>query len=417
MIVRSHFKCLTCDHVHTLRIGLGFEARHIHTFPCANCEEEIKVAMVADQVEQSFFYTEAVENAEMVEHSKTFLDPNLTTIVNLHANFAFPSGQKNTDMAFPHLEQMIMAVKSLDEADLPEGPGAYDIGTVMSQTSRRPRYKDEWEKLKKAWRLHRNDKGKLSRKQVERGSAEFHPAEPLTDLPDWIWRLTMDLSGRVYEKKLKAAFDEIRPLMGHPQYVELMAYYDSNMRESRRERYFEVMNAFFKGWTEFSQVHLHTLSGSDIDDSLQTMSCNFDEVKMFYGNTFEALASSVDILAYLNNIKAGRDFNKFEKLTLKQYLKLDKPGRNNPFHMNIAFSALCEEWDNQVRNASHHGAFQLNSKTQIISYEAGKGGSGPTQSMSYFNYLVRSMKLFLQLITIFRIELIMAEQTNTNPPL
>ena len=54
MIVRSHFKCLTCEHVHTLRIGLGFESRHIHTFPCAECEEEMKVAMVADQVNQTF---------------------------------------------------------------------------------------------------------------------------------------------------------------------------------------------------------------------------------------------------------------------------------------------------------------------------------------------------------------------------
>ena len=177
------------------------------------------------------------------------------------------------------------------------------------------------------------------------------------------------------------------------------------------------MNAFFKGWTEFSQVHLHTLSGSDTDESLRAMSCDFDEVKMFYGNTFEALASSVDILAYLNNIKAGRDFDKFETLTLEKYLKLDKPGRNNAFHMNIAFSELCEEWDNQVRNASHHGSFRLNPKTQIISYEAGKGGSGSNQNMSYFNYLVRSTKLFLQLITIFRIELIMTEQTNTNPPI
>ena len=90
MIVRSHFKCLTCNHMHTLRIGLGSESRHVHTFPCADCEEEIKVAMVADQVEQSFFYTEAVENAEMIEHTSAFLDPSQTTVINLHANFCFP---------------------------------------------------------------------------------------------------------------------------------------------------------------------------------------------------------------------------------------------------------------------------------------------------------------------------------------
>jgi hypothetical protein len=90
-------------------------------------------------------------------------------------------------------------------------------------------------------------------------------------------------------------------------------------------------------------------------------------------------ASSVDVLAYLSNLKAGRAFNQFEKLTQKDYLKLNKVNR---FATVPEFAALCKERDNQIRNASHRGGMRLERKTQTVRYRAGKGGTGGEQRMA-----------------------------------
>lgn len=138
---------------------------------------------------------------------------------------------------------------------------------------------------------------------------------------------------------------------------------------------------------------------------------------MFYGNTFETFASSVDILAYLNNLQSGRAFAQFSKLSQMEYLKLDKANRFNAFAMNAPFMALCQEADNQIRNASHHGSFQFDPQTQIITYRAGKGGTGPEHTISYVDYLVRSTRLFLQLVTLLRVEILMCQIAGARKPI
>ncbi|MFY9953870.1 hypothetical protein [Bradyrhizobium sp.] len=99
-------------------------------------------------------------------------------------------------------------------------------------------------------------------------------------------------------------------------------------------------------------MHFHVAKGLDVPAGNIASSVDFDATRMFYGNAFEAFASSVDIFAYLNNLLAGRPFNQFEKLTQKEYLKLDKANRFDAFAGVPAFAALCEERDNQLRNAS-----------------------------------------------------------------
>jgi hypothetical protein len=101
--------------------------------------------------------------------------------------------------------------------------------------------------------------------------------------------------------------------------------------------------------------HFHVAKGLDVPCGNVASSVDFDATRMFYGNAFEAFASSVDILAYLNNMRAGRPFDQFERLTQKEYLKLDKGSCFDAFASVPAFAALCEERDNQLRNASHHG--------------------------------------------------------------
>jgi hypothetical protein len=143
----------------------------------------------------------------------------------------------------------------------------------------------------------------------------------------------------------------------------------------------------------------------------------FETVKMSYGNLFESFTSLIELPVLLNNILHGRDHDKFAQLTLEDYRRLDKSGRCNPLTSTPALFALCEEADNQLRNASHHGGVKFEPSTQMISYRAGKGGSGDEHSMAYAEYLSRCVRIFLQILTLLRIELILSRQLGWSSPI
>src|SRR5262249_41178839 len=91
------------------------------------------------------------------------------------------------------------------------------------------------------------------------------------------------------------------------------------------------------------------------------------------------------------------------ELSLKQYYLIDKSGRSNCFATESDLAAVSAEADNQIRNASHHGGMEFDASTQIITYRAGKGGTGSVQRMSYTQYLVRCVRLFMQIINILQL--------------
>lgn len=370
------------------------------------------MALVLDQEHGSFAYPEAVENAEVMERAT----PD-ASVVNVHANFLIPTGERHSEGSFAHLEQMSDLLKA---AELRQGLvplSSIDPARLGARPFRTPDYGKEWGHLRKAWKLHRNGKAKLSQRELETLSAIFHPDEPVKDLADAIWRFLTSITQPCYEAAFAAAIKQIDALPKDQRLRAFLRYYEAEMLPGRASRYVDIMTEFFSAYSEFGQVYFSVIAGVPVPDDHLAGSANFAAVRMFYGNAFEALSSSIDFLACTNNLLSGRDHTAFQTMTLSDYLKTDKAGRHNCFAMNASFSAICEEWDNQLRNASHHGGLRFDEETQIITYRSGKGGTGPEQQLSYVEYLVRSTKLFLQLMTVFRIEIMLAHVSKGAAPI
>jgi hypothetical protein len=121
-------------------------------------------------------------------------------------------------------------------------------------------------------------------------------------------------------------------------------------------------------------------------------------------------------LAMWNNMLEGRPYDTFKKMDLGFYHTLTRPNRFNAFATNPTFMAICEERDNQIRNASHHRWFVLDKGTQVIRYRAGEGGTGPERAISYLGYLERCVRLFLQAMTLLRLELMISNQMGSSYP-
>jgi hypothetical protein len=78
--------------------------------------------------------------------------------------------------------------------------------------------------------------------------------------------------------------------------------------------------------------------------------------------------------------------------------------------------SICEDADNQLRNASHHGGMSFDEDTQIITYKSGKGGMGPSQQIEYSRYLERCVRIFLQMMTLLRVELLLCQELGVAGP-
>lgn len=408
MIVRSSFKCITCGQAHTIRIGMGHEARQTHRLQCIKCGEDMVVALNVD-FQKFRHWTEAVENAELA------IEEAGAPIINIEANFIIPDDKRHEDMAFPRLTQLMAMIENAGKHGSLVSAANIPIGMANLRPYRRPDYAEEWRMLKKAWSLHSRGQDVLTQKKIASASDLLYKSAPLHSLLDWLWRFTMFISQPHYEAPFRAAIEVVRPIMRKPGFMEFARFYDDTAK-GRGERYFNLMKEYFNCYDDFSRVHFYVAKGMDVPPG-NVSSIDFDATRMFYGNAFEDFASSVDILAYLTNLKVGRQFHQFEKLTQEQYLRLDKSSRFQAFAAVPEFTVIGEERDNQIRNASHHGGMKLKKKTQTIHYTVGKGGTGTKQRMAYSTYLARSAKLFLQAMTLLRLEIMMGHATGMRPPL
>ncbi len=405
MIIRTYFKCLTCDQPHTLRIGLGLEENQTHRFPCASCGEPMEVRVNLDQ-QNGGAGIQAIENAEEVS------EPEDAPVINLDPNFTIPEGDRFRDGSFSRLE-LLSKLKSTKRLDtLP----FQSIEFHNTRPHRRPDFDREWKLLKKSWSLHRRGRTKLSLQKLQEASKEYYEKEALSDLNDWLFRFSRFLGHQKSEKifaKIAPYMNSLTKLAG---YSDFMKYYQAELRADRATRYFQLMKDFFSDFSEYSQIYFLVTREEEIPDDHHASSINFDRIRSFYGDTYEAFSSSVDILAYLNNLSQGRKYDEFAELkSINKYLQLDKSSRFNPFSSNQYFMALCSERDNQVRNASHHGSFRFDEEKQIIFYKAGKGGTGAEQQMRYIEYLEKCLNIFLQTMTLFSLEMLMCKQSGNQP--
>jgi hypothetical protein len=409
MIVRYALKCETCQQPHTVRIGLGLDASQTHKFPCRGCSEEIVLRMHLDHAKHGWRVV-CVENCEPI------LEVALAPIVNVDANFLIPPEQQGVDRVSPRLGQMFAMHEVAKQAR-----SLVDMSTVpstdrRSRPYRTPDYAEEWKLLRKAWSLARNGKTNLSEEIIAKGSAEFYSRDSLNSLQDWVWRLALFLCNPSYEPLFDSIMKAIEPLNGSVLLWDFRQFYKTVSRE-RGTRYFTIMRDFFAAYGELGQVYFFASKGFPVPVDCHTTSTDFDAVKMFYGNIYEHLTLLVEYLAMLNNMLSGRRYDTFQSLTLGQYRKLDRPARFGPFSDNPAFMVICSEVDNQIRNASHHGSFLFDQANQSVRYRTGKGGTGPEQSIPYANYLERCVRIFLQTMTLLRVELVVATYLEVRHPI
>lgn len=377
-----------------LRIAIGDAIRQPHHFACKNCGEELEVVLTLGSGSGEGAFS-CSENAAYCDEDAEAL------VVNLDPNFVIPRDQANSSLSFHRLEQMRSMVKAM------EARGVSLDQMARASRERGPTFSTEWTHLKKAIGLETRGKSKLSRREIDTSSALFFDSEKLDSLDDWLIRFLRRLIGPDNDKLFEKISKEAERIIESNDATGMMKHYFADLRTARRDAYFAILTDFFRNYSEFSQVLYRVRLNAAPPENAASGSTNFETVKTFYGDAFETFAGLVELFTMLNNLDAGREYDQGERLTLKKYRELDNASKFNPFAGNAAFTGLCVEIDNQIRNASHHRGIKLSADRDNVLYRAGKGGTGEEQSMTYVTYLDRCARIFLQILVLLCVEIMM----------
>ncbi len=403
MIVREYASCDECGTVHVLRIGMGAEPVQAHHFECRNCGQEMGI-LIEEKVGMSFG-----PNAARAARDDS------GPVVNLHPSFVFPKDQISSADAFPSIELGRKLVDSMLAArarvGLPD-----DLPAFSADESRRARITEEWPQLLAAWSLTRNGKFDLAQKRMETfvGTAGYEDTP--NSIQDWIFQFIGDLTRPYYERLWEGLFEQLSVAVQKADFERFVVYYGAELSAAHGRRYFEICKAYLGAFSEFSQVHQLVASDIAVDDRHVAASSNFDLTRMFYGNAFEAFGDNIEVVTAVNNLIEDRPFDRLRSITFDAYRTTDKAGRAKAFADNPPLAMVAAEFDNQLRNASHHGGMTFDRASGMVEYRAGKGGQGDVNTISYAAYLARSSRMFIQLMLIFRLEMLIANKFGARLP-
>lgn len=404
MVISCELKCNLCSHLYRVRIGIGFDSYQKHYFDCSNCNANIIFALKANPPSA---HVEALENCSL-SYSESDVAPE---VLNFHANCAFNKKDLHNPLSFPsliasalispYMRQIPGRIQSVaNQFDIPNAPHKWSlikglITTLNKDYQKATRFAQQYMK-------HRNkdmpppplfhnafDEEKVI---VYKPGFTYTGYEIIHEFFDSLFYPKLDN----IVKPIINAIDET----DKEALSDLVSYWQNELKEQNQHRYLNTFSDYFRHRDHFGQIVVYSRIGYNVDE-LIVSSKGFEQIKLYYGDAYEALTSNMTIIACLNNVMDGRKFDEFKSMTLSKYLEINKANKSNPFKSDPIFSVFAEDdIESSIRNGSHHASI-WHDKEKIV-YRS--GGTGAQHEIPYTRYLDLCNKLTIKLAAILIIE-------------
>ena len=388
MISRNTLRCLACRNSTTVRVQVGHESVQHVASVCPECHSPFRIQLNLEQPPHVL-----VEYIENCEHSD-----EEGRILNVGTGFVIPRERVHEDGYFP-----VHDLPEPDEADLEairdvrpegaEGPIVVDLAVLLGGL---PYTTEYWRSLRNAYRFSRNGRRDLMQQHLREFAGDDVADDELT-----IERALVSFFVRVLEplgdrglRRLTVELARAREL-NDQEFQRLQNSFGED-RWDRMDEYIDLFDHFFRSYDEFNQALMYVRRAIDLPDDPYAPSTDFDRTRMYYGEAFEILGSHIDILAAANNIVSGRQFDQLARITLRRFRSSDKGRRHEALDTNSELSWIVSEYDNQLRNASHHRWLRLSHDRSEITFRV--GGDGAVRRLSYAEYLYRCCAITAQLM-------------------
>lgn len=393
MVISECIKCDICKTEYRLRVSVGFDKYQKHYMDCFECSSPIVFAVRANPPNAVI---QIEENCTIIEHKQD------KKVVNFHPGFALDKDEIHNSMSFPSLELMRMInpfmrkplnAKMLSAShlfDIPNAPSKWgQLKLISKHISERNN-----KKAQTTAQLYMSARNKELALYDEDSLYSYMAL--LYEFLDWLFYpriqdIARPIMSKVSELKESGLLDEF------------YLYYKENIKVENHQRYINIISDFMARRDHFGQlIYFARVNNDNVEEKIIS-SKNFDQIRSFYGDAYETLTSNMTILACLNNIIDGRNFDEFKSMTLTKYINdVSKDKKTGPFKDNQLFSDFCEDdLESTIRNGSHHASIWHEGET--IRYRS--GGTGAQREISYTKYIHLCNKLTLKIVSLWIIEL------------
>ncbi|SKB69404.1 zinc ribbon domain-containing protein [Luteibacter sp. 22Crub2.1] len=390
MISRFALACSACSTPITARIQIGHEERQRLSAVCPACFAPF--SMTLDLSHPPHIIPVLIDGCRVEE------DNNEAAIVaNLGTGYVISRGRLHDDAYFPVFD---MPEPTKDELAAFGDARLIDLTVALGGL---PDAQGKWRLVRNAYRHARLGRFELCQQTL----STLYPDEKLPEIPieaaivTFLTR-TLHPCGMPRMEKLLSDISAVRTQF--PNEFERLRLHFQAQRDDRLDDYMEVFQHFFRAYDEFNQTLIYVRRGIDLPEDPYAPSSDFDNTKLYYGEAFESLGAGLDFAIALNNVASGRAFDKLRNISLQEYRRSDKGRRGEAIRDSDVFEVFVEEYDNQLRNASHHRWLRLSDDRSEITYRI--GGTGERRSLSYATYLLRCDRITMSLMLLASLELL-----------
>lgn len=382
MISRYYVTCTVCKTHHTLRVQMGYGDEQRHRFQCHNCNEPISFCLLQGRLEAI--------GADLID-ADVGLDGK-TNYQYLSPDFVADSASTRDPDYFGSIELVRKLLKTNQAqkalAKLPKERLPHASWFALSDAM------PDWGRLQIGWRLERSGRHFLAVQNLESLDREAGTSA---------WLGAVRLGHRLFGTN-EHLLTEARNLLKQNSLEgsRLIVEHGYRWAPDFMEAQFQVFSEFFKRWDAFSQVYIYIQNNVEMPGKPTATSVDFENVRGFYSLAQEFFAKQVGLLTALNNIKAGRSFDRLNQISLEKYFSTDNAKRRDNFKDNAIFYAVSSEYDSSLRNAEAHNWLRADSETQKLHYL--QSGNGAVMELRYVDYLHKSALLFRQICHLMQVE-------------
>ena len=387
MISRNYIKCNACEQPIMIRVQVGYEKYQAHIFACPGCEESLSITL--DLTNPPFVGLDHDESCAVIDMVAE------CTVVNLATGFLIPKDKVSDEKYFPALNFFMQP--KLRPFMMPNR-GNQIVGGLFEGF---PGAARAWTPMCRAARF--NLKNDADRTIEHLAKLRKETGFPEASYEGYLFYFVGSFVGKAFREKFFDLLDWCVAIVDKsPEHIKEFYVEFSGLHKDRVTEYLSVLSDYFASYTDFEQTLVYARLGLECEADGQVSANDFNSTKMFYGNAFEVMGSHLDFFVALNNLDSGRGYNELSQCSLDKYRQFDKSGRMKALEGVAEISNVIVEYDNMIRNASHHRWFRLSGDRQSISYK--KSASSMETILPYSEYSLRCNKMTMQLMLMYLCE-------------
>lgn len=389
--------CDTCGHRNILRVQIGVNRTQIHDFECGGCGDLGCITLQLDRLNPEQFQLAPNIPKLSSPRIKDYVLSNSTwsrseeppfTIINLDPTFLVPDELLHEDKVFPwmHCRELVQrAFRSLEN-----GRGR-DILTALGVL---PDMKQAISLVIKICNFSSRGRADLVRQLLTefRTTTGIQALSPLHALSV----VAQGLTGQSGFKEVVVMISAVRRTQeANPQeFQRMVTSLKATYSADYIDRHLSVLKDYLAGYDQFCQAWVHATTTNSAIDRMSASTRELRQVKSFYANAFEQLASGLVLPACINNIEQGRPFDSFSLTSLAQYITSDKARRASCLETSTHFACLFSEFDSKLRNGAAHQGLRLRAGTShVIEYRTGDAKAW--ENITYAGYLVSCNRILI----------------------